>query len=131
MHYFPKLPGHIANFNHITGRLLRDMSAPPSPSGYRAPQGAKQTLSQQLVSKAMMSATVQVQHQLQASISGITGDANERHRQECGARVAGAKTQEAAQQALEAILAERDNGDRVNIQVPGLLQTLVRGAGYD
>ncbi|KAM5519491.1 hypothetical protein FOXYSP1_17915 [Fusarium oxysporum f. sp. phaseoli] len=78
-----------------------------------------------------MLATVQVQRQLQASIAGITGDANERHRQECGARVAGAKTQEAAQQALEAILAERDNGDRVNIQVPGLFQTLVRGAGYD
>ncbi|KAH7184464.1 hypothetical protein BKA60DRAFT_668350 [Fusarium oxysporum] len=131
MHYFPKLPGHIANFNHTTGRLLRDMSAPPSPSGYRAPHGAKQTLSQQLVSKAMMLATVQVQHQLQASRAGITGDANERHRQECGARVAGAKRQEAAQQVHEAILAERDNGDGMCILVPGLLQTLVRGAGYD
>lgn len=122
MHYFPKLSGHIANFNHTTGRLLRDMSAP---------QGAEQTLSQQLVSKAMMLATVQAQHQLQASIAGITGDANERHRQECGARVAGAKRQEAAQQALEAILVERDNGDGMSILVPGLLQTLVRGAGYD
>ncbi|EXK26074.1 hypothetical protein FOQG_16697 [Fusarium oxysporum f. sp. raphani 54005] len=61
MHYFPNLPGHIANLNHTTGRLLRDMSAPPSPSGYRPPQGAEETLSQQLVSKAIMLATVQVQ----------------------------------------------------------------------
>lgn len=78
-----------------------------------------------------MLATVQLQHQLQASIAGITGDANERHRHESGARVAGAKRQEAAQQALEAILVERDNGDGMSIPVPGLLQTLVRGAGYD
>ncbi|EWZ79862.1 hypothetical protein FOWG_16023 [Fusarium oxysporum f. sp. lycopersici MN25] len=84
MHYFPKLSGHISKFNHTTGRLLRHVSAPPSPRGYRASQGAEQTLSQQLVSKAMMLATVQLQHQLQAGIAGITGDVNERHRQECG-----------------------------------------------
>lgn len=125
MHDFPKLPGHIAKFNHTTGRLLRHVSAPPSPRGYRASRGAEQTLSQQLASKAMMLVTVQLQHQLQASIASITGDVNERHRPECGARVAGAKRQEAAQQVLEAILAERDNGDGMCILVPGLLQSLV------
>lgn len=72
-----------------------------------------------------MLVTVQFQHQLQASIASITGDVNERHRPECGATVAGAKRQEAAQQVLEAILAERDNGDGMCILVPGLLQSLV------
>ncbi|KAF4954209.1 hypothetical protein FGADI_5422 [Fusarium gaditjirri] len=44
MHYFPSLPAHIANFDHSAGRLLRDTSAPPSPSRYTAPREAQQTL---------------------------------------------------------------------------------------
>ncbi|KAG5762135.1 hypothetical protein H9Q72_009762 [Fusarium xylarioides] len=127
---FPHIPHHIAQFNPSNGRLLRSISTPPSPTTYYIPEDAEKTESQRLVALAMLYATVQVQHQVEASIARIAGDMNEQHRQECGARVAGAKRQEAAEQALQAVLVERDNGQE-SIQVPAMLQSLINGGGYD
>ncbi|KAM0549041.1 hypothetical protein ACHAPJ_009616 [Fusarium lateritium] len=123
-HYFPHIPPNIAAFDPLQGRLLRDYSQPPPPQAYAIPPGAEQTESQHLLSQAMMYATIELQHTFQASVAAIAGDSNEQHRQECGAKVAGARRREAAQQALDAVVAERGGDD--SVQMPRMLRNLLK-----
>ncbi|KAF5011740.1 hypothetical protein FDECE_2168, partial [Fusarium decemcellulare] len=103
--WFPDVPDEVANLDPWHHRLRPPpRTCPPPEASYQIPTtpGGPVPKSRELLAEALKYATVEIQHNFQAAVAGIAGNAHEAFEQQCGARFARTKRDEFAQRALEA-----------------------------